>query len=74
MYYVWKKFESMKTTLPILSGIILTCASLNAQQTTVFAENFNSSTSMPSSIVVGNYNNDGDNFSILYNSGGVNEL
>jgi len=61
----------MKTTF-ILSGIMLTCASLNAQQTTVFAENFNSSTSMPSSIVVGNYNNDNETFQFS-NYDGVND-
>ena len=60
----------MKKILPILSGLILTCASLNAQ-TTVFEENFNSSASMPSSIEVVNYNNDGTTFE-FQQSGGVN--
>ena len=61
----------MKKILSIICGIILTCASLNAQQTTVFEENFNSSTSMPSSIEVVDYNNDGISFE-FQNSGGVN--
>jgi len=61
----------MKTTLPILSGIMLTCASLNAQQTTVFEENFNSSSSMPASITVVDINNDGTTFEFVQ-SGGVN--
>ena len=59
----------MKKILLILSGIILTCASSDAQ-TTVFEENFNGLNNMPASITVMNNNND----NILFNldqTGGV---
>lgn len=60
----------MKKILLIISGIILTCASSDAQSI-LFEENFNSSASMPSSIEVVDYNNDGTTFE-FQQSGGVN--
>ena len=60
----------MKKILVLISGIILTCASSDAQSI-VFEENFNGSASMPSSIEVVDYNNDNVTF-VFSNNGGVN--
>lgn len=61
----------MKKIATIIFGIMLTYASLNAQQITLFEENFNGAASMPASIEVMNLNNDSVTFEFS-SSGGVN--
>ncbi len=62
----------MKKFILIAIGVISASASLNAQTTTLFEENFNGVNSMPASIDVINANNDSVIFKHV-NSGGVSD-